>query len=74
MVTYAGLAQFKQEEPEKSNSRSATNHSSVKFQLFQHLDNAQMPQKHLRVYGVGTFCLLIMFLHDGFVYGENRKD
>jgi hypothetical protein len=49
MVTYAGLAQFKQEEPEKSNSRSATNHSSVKFQVFQHLDNAQMPQKHLKL-------------------------
>ena len=27
-----------------------------------------------RVYGVGSFCFLIMFLHDGFVYGENRKD
>ena len=38
MVTYAGLAQFKQEEPEISSSRSATYHSSVKFQLFQHLD------------------------------------
>jgi hypothetical protein len=46
MVTYARLAQFKQEEPEKSNSRSATNHSSVKFQLFQCLDKAQMPQNH----------------------------
>jgi hypothetical protein len=48
MVTYAGLAISEQEEPEKSNSRSATNHSSVKFQLFQHLDKAQMPQNHLK--------------------------
>ena len=49
MVTYAGLARFEQEEPEKSNSRSATNRSSVNFQVFQHLDKAQMPQKHLKL-------------------------
>jgi hypothetical protein len=46
MVTYGGLAQFKQEEQEKSNSRPASNHSSVKFQFFQCLDKAQMPQNH----------------------------
>jgi hypothetical protein len=49
MVTYAGLAQFKQEEPEKSNSRSATYHSSVKFQVFQCLD------KGLGFMGLGVF-------------------
>jgi hypothetical protein len=47
MVTYAGLAQFKQEEPEKSNSRSATNHISVMFQSFQHVDKAQVPQNKI---------------------------
>jgi hypothetical protein len=49
MVTYAGLAIFKQEEPEKSSSRSATHHSSVKFQLFQYLDKAKMPPNHLKL-------------------------
>ena len=49
MVIYARLAIFEQKEPEKSNSRSATNNSSVKFQVFQNLDKAQMPQKHLKL-------------------------